>query len=60
MSYPSFSGSFDPVTRLVAHVPIKVHFGRTGGFGRCKGDAITGQTEAIAEQNIQQLDHFIA
>jgi hypothetical protein len=23
MSYPSFSGSFDPVTRLVAHVPIK-------------------------------------
>src|SRR6266481_9572949 len=23
MSYPSFSGSFDPVTRLVAHLPIR-------------------------------------
>jgi TPR repeat protein len=32
MSTPSFSGSFDPLTRLVAHVPIKFIVGALAAF----------------------------
>src|SRR5262245_52710430 len=47
MSYPSFSGSFDPVTRLVAHVPIKFIVGAlAAAFVRLPRWVITGKARS--------------